>query len=207
MILRRTAPMIVCAQILAAPAAGAPLLRAAEARITFVSPTECEVALSLTVEGAADVEHRVDSHDTAVALIDLQGARQAGEIHPIGRTRVLRAQPQQPSYTLRYRASLPADRAHRCPVWLPTVPADGQSRAVALQVDLPAAVSPGRSMPALTWTGSLGTATLGHLPAFVHVPFAVGSEAAAWDVGQVMDVVALGVFAVASAAWIWRRKR
>jgi hypothetical protein len=199
--------VLVCAQGLAAPATAAPLLRAAEARITFASATVCEVALSITVEGAADVEHRIDAHDTDIELIDVQDAHRAGELGAIGRTRVLVAQPRQPSYAFRYRAQVSAARAHRCPIWLPTVPADGVSQNVVLRVEIPQGASPGRSMPALAWTGSQGAATLGHLPVFVHVPFAVGSEAAAWDVGQVMDAVALGVFAVASAAWIWRRKR
>lgn len=205
--LRRAAIVLMCAHGLAAPAAGAALLRGADVRIVFTSPTECEVTMSLTVEGASEIEHRVDAHDSGIEFIGLQGARQAGEIHSLGRTRVLRAQPQQPSYAYRYRARLSADRAHRCPVWLPTAPADGQSRAVALHVEIPEGASAGRSMPPLSWTGSRGTSTLGHLPAFVHVPFGAAGGTPAWAMGEVMDVLAVTVFAAATAAWMWTRRR
>jgi hypothetical protein len=41
----------------------------------------------------------------------------------------------------------------------------------------------------------------------VHVPFAARGAATGWDIGGVMDLVAVTIFAAASAAWVWRRKR
>ena len=197
---------LVAASLLAPcrPAAAAPVLRAADVQVGFTSPASCEVSLRVTIEGAAKVEHRVEGR---IELLAVTGARQLGDIRSIGRTESLVLQPAQVSYELRYRATMIADRAHRCPIWLPTVPADGQSRAVVLRVELPPGTVPGRSMPAFTWTGPAGTATLGHLPAFVHVPFVRDGEAHAWEIGRVMDGVALTVFAGASAWWVWRRKR
>jgi hypothetical protein len=197
---------VVCA-LAFAPASAAPLLRGADTRIVFTSPIACEVVLSLTVEGASEVEHRVDAHDVEIELIDLQDAERAGELGSIGRTRVLVARPQAPSYSLRYRARLSDARAYRCPIWLPAVPTDGVSRDVVVRVDLPDGASPGRTMPALSWTGPRGTATIGHLPAFVYAPFAGADGSARPDLAGMMDALAIGVFAVASAAWVWRRKR
>ena len=65
----------------------------------------------------------------------------------------------------------------------------------------------GDTMPAFTWTGSHGSTTLGSLPAFVRVSYAAAGESPGWSVGQVMDVVAIGVLAGASGIWVWRRRR
>lgn len=183
----------------------APLLREAEARITFTTPTSCEVALALTAEGAGEIDHRVLADD--VELVAVQGARQVGDIRGIGRTRSLVLSPGQGPYEFRYRVRLAAERAYRCPVWLPAVPTDGLSRSVTIHVELPASTSAGRSMPALAWTGARGEATLGHLPAFVHVPFGPDGDPPTWDVGHAMDALSLIVLAGATGVWMWRRKK
>ncbi len=111
------------------------------------------------------------------------------------------------AYEIRYHAQIAPGREFRCPLWLPTIPTDGQSRAVSLKVDLPAASQPSDSMPTLTWTGGHGETTLGHLPAFVHVPFAPQGAAHAWTMSQTMDAVTLVVLLGASAIWVWWKKR
>ena len=172
--------------------------------------------MTLTIEGASEVEHRVDAGATppaggvgerGIELLDVKGATQVGSVRTIGLTESLVLQPEQREYGFRYRARQSADRGYRCPIWLPAVPADGESRAVALHVELPQDASPRRSMPALSWSGSRGTTTIGHLPSFVHVPFAGAGASPGWDVGALMDWAAIGVFALATAAWVWRRKR
>jgi hypothetical protein len=62
-------------------------------------------------------------------------------------------------------------------------------------------------MPALVWTGAHGETTLGHLPAFVHVPFAPPGAAHGWSIAGMMDAAALAVILAATAIWIrWRRR-
>ncbi len=161
--------------------------------------------MALNVEGASEIEHRVEA--LAIDLVDVQGAAPVGEPRTIGRTRSLVLRPTAASYELRYRATQSDERAYRCPMWLPTTPTDGISRTVRFLVDVPASATPGGSMPAMAWTGTRGTTTLGHVPAFVRVPFALGGDPPGWDVARVMDAAAVVVFAGASGLWIWRRRR
>jgi hypothetical protein len=95
---------------------------------------------------------------------------------------------------------------NRCPLWVPAAPADGVSRAVRISVALPPGMSARSTMPAFTWTGSTGAATLGHIPAFVLVPFAPAGASATWDISTTMDVLTVLVFACATGIWIWRRR-
>jgi hypothetical protein len=61
-------------------------------------------------------------------------------------------------------------------------------------------------MPAFDWTGTHGSATLAHLPS--HVAVTVGpSGSRVWDLSRGMDVLAMSLFAVASAAWVWWTRR
>jgi hypothetical protein len=182
-------------------------LRSASIAIDFVSPTSCAVSAELSVDSTAEVEHRIDApQGAAIELIEVVGARTAGSVRAVEHTQSLRVSLQGGAYTVRYRVQQPAERAFRCPIWLPTVPTDGRSRAVSLHVALPDAMAPGSSMPAFTWTGNRGSATLGHVPAFVRVPYVSAAEAPAWDTGQIMDGVAIVVFVAASALWVWRRR-
>jgi hypothetical protein len=196
-------------------AIAAPVLRSADIEIAIASPTSCEVTMTLVIEGAPEIEHRVDA-PAGVELISVQGARQIGELRTIGTTQSLVLRPDAASYTFRYHVQEPRDRAYRCPMWLPTVPADGLSRAVRFQIALPSSAVPGNSMPAFTWNGSRGSTTLGHIPAFVRAPFGQAGDARGlagrslgegWDVARLMDTAAVVVFAGASALWLLRRRR
>lgn len=186
-------------------ATAAPVLRAANVQVTMTSPTSCDVTMALTIEGAKDIDHRVDA--AHIDRFEVHGARRVGDIRTIGRTQSLVLQPEQATYELRYRAEQSATMTDRCPLWLPSVPTDGVSRAVRLTVDLPPATRPGGTMPSFVWTGTHGVATLGNLPAFVRVPFATDSSASPMGVGPVMDAVAVIVLVVGSVVWAWRRKR
>jgi hypothetical protein len=197
-----------CVLSACAAALAAPVLRSADLQITITSPISCEVGVALTVDGVAEIEHRIEAFEgSRVALIGIRGARQVGDVRTIGRTQSLVLRPDQAAYGFRYRAVQPAPRLHRCPIWLPAVPTDGRSQAVRLQIDLPPATVAGSSMPAFAWTGVHGVATLGHVPAFVRVPYTQAGEARQWAIGPVMDALAIAAFAVATAVWTWRVRR
>jgi hypothetical protein len=191
-----------------AAAIAAPVLRSADLQITVTSPTSCDVAMALAVEGVSEIEHRIEAFEGShIELIGIRGARQVGDVRAIGRTQSLVLRPDQAAYGFHYRVVQPAPRLHRCPIWLPTVPTEGRSRPVRLQIDLPPATVAGSSMPAFTWTGVHGAATLGHLPAFVRVPYTRAGEARHWGIGPVMDALAIAAFAAATAVWTWRVRR
>lgn len=186
----------------------APVLRAADVRITVTSPTSCDVTIALAVEGGAEVDHRIEAFEgSRIELAGIRGARQVDRVRMVGRSQSLVLRPDAESYEFGYRAVQPATREHRCPIWLPAVPTDGRSKAVRLEVDLPAATTPGPSMPAFTWTAAHGTTTLGHVPAVVLVPYTAEGEARGWGIDAMMDAFAIAVFAGATAIWIWRARR
>ena len=62
-------------------------------------------------------------------------------------------------------------------------------------------------MPAFTWSDGVGTTTLGHLPAFVRVPYAADGGSAPWNLARLMDGVSIGVLVVASLLWLLRSRR
>jgi hypothetical protein len=193
--------------MLAATARAAPVLREADVSITMTSPISCEVSMKLTVDGAREIDHRVEAvAGSRIELVDTHGAAVVG-VQTIGRTQSLVLRPAQPHYEFRYRAQQPADVVGRCPVWLPAVPADGRSRAVSIHVQLPPGATPGPSMPAFDWTGTQGSTRIGHLPAFVRAPYAPRGESPGRSIGQVMDAAAIVVFGAAMGIWAWRRKR
>jgi hypothetical protein len=195
------------AWVMAGQAHAAAVLIAADARIVFASPTSCTVVLTVSVTGAAEVEHRLAlGSGAAVALAGIEGADAVGAARDSGRTRAVIVRPSQPEYTIRYAVTNAEGEAYRCALWLPTVPADGRSRNVQLHVQVPAGAVPGGSMPGFAWTGERGEATLGHLPAFVRVAFAEAGGRPPWDVSRVMDLVTLLVLAVASALWLRRAR-
>ena len=185
----------------------APVLRAADIRIRIDSDNACRVTMTLTVEGAGALDHRIEARDdTQIHLSGLRGARQAQELRTIGRTQSLVLEPAGASHELAYSVQRSAVD-DRCPLWVPVAPADGRTRAVRITVELPPGMSSRGTMPALAWTGSTGTTTLGHIPAFVRVAYAAGSKPVTWDVTTAMDALAVFVFAGASGIWIWRRRR
>ena len=186
---------------------GAPVLASADARIRIESPTACSVELAVTVEGASQVEHRVEAVEgSRVELLQVSGAAQVGDPRRVGHTLSLVVTPAQPAYTLHYRVQQPDSRRDRCPLWLPAVPADGQSRNVRLTVQLPGGATPGGTMPGFVWSGDRGETTLGHLPAFVRVAYADAGRTPPWDVSRVMDAITLATLAVATALWMFRKR-
>jgi hypothetical protein len=206
---RRRAGSIAAAVLIASSAAlAAPVVRSADLTIIVTSPTSCEVTMVLAIDGGSDIDHRIEAFEgSRIELAAVRGARRVGDVRSIGRTQSLVLQPEAASYELSYHAAQPADREYRCPIWLPAVPTDGRSRAVRLDVELPAAVTPAASMPAFTWTGVHGTATLGHIPAIVRIPYGAPGDARGWGINAMTDAVAIAVFAVATAIWTWRARR
>jgi len=191
------------------PSVAAPVLTSAQANIRFASSVECEVGLTLVVSGATEIEHRLELLDGAsVELLEVRDATEARAPRDVGRTRSLVLTPSVPggNYTFRYRVEQASARRHRCPLWLPTVPADGRTRAVRVEVDLPAGTVASGTMPAFAWAGPHGVATLAHLPAFVIVPFAAEGSARPWDVSRVMDAAAIVTLVGASTLWLRRQK-
>jgi hypothetical protein len=185
----------------------APLLRAADARIAFLSPVSCRVELSVTIEGASQVEHRVEVADGArVTLLAVDGGTHDGP-KTIGRTHAIVVQPNADLYTLRYTVDQPSSRAERCPLWVPAVPADGHSASVRIGVRIPDGATAVGTMPQFTWEGQEGTTRIGHLPAFVRVPYAMAGSPRPWNVAAVMDTVSVLTLVVASLLWARRRRR
>lgn len=193
----------------AADVTAAPLLRSANIDVIFASPVSCEVTMALTVEEATSIEHRIEAFDDSqVELIAVRGAAQVGEPQHVGWTRSLVLRPEQPAYEFRYRSQQPEGRQYRCPLWLPTVPTDGRSREIRIEVALPSqATPPANSLPSFTWAGTQGSTRLGHVPAFVRVVFGRDGEAAEWDIVRMMDLATMAMAVAATGFWLWWRRR
>ncbi|HMF94947.1 MAG TPA: hypothetical protein VKE96_11655 [Vicinamibacterales bacterium] len=214
---RLSATIAVISMVTARPALSAtPVLRAADARITIASRTSCDVRLSVTIDGATEVEHRLARADgDGRQLVTVEGAGLVEPIRDVGATVSLRLRPTGTSYSLSYsvqhrepiRIRFLDPVRDRCPIWLPTIPTDGRSRAVRMTIELPPGSTAGATMPALAWNGSVGTATLGHLPSIVRVPYAANGEAMPWSLPGAIDTLAISTVAAATAAWIWRVRR
>ena len=201
--------LAVCVVLVPARAMAAPVLTLAEASVRFTSPLSCEVVVRAAIDGATEVEHRLELLEGgSVELTGLERAAEARPAFDIGRTRALVLTPASPgtSYAIRYRVHQAPSRPGRCPIWLPTAPTDGRSRHVRLAVDVPDGQAASGTMPTFAWQGTHGTAVLPHLPAFVIVPFAPVGESRPWDISRVMDLVAVGSIAVASVLWLRRGK-
>ncbi len=195
------------AALFSAALAVVPVLTGADARIAILSPTVCEVRLAVTIDGAENVEHRLEVLEGALVRdLSVRGAM-AAPPRVVGRTQALDVRPQAAAYELSYRVEQPPAGAFRCPLWLPTAPADGRSRAVRIAVTVPAGAQPAGTMPAFTWRDGVGTATLGHLPAFVRVPYQADGVSAPWNLARLMDGVSVGVLVVASLLWLLRSRR
>lgn len=201
------ATLAACALAGTADVRAAGVLRAADIRIAITSPTACEVTLALTIDGGGDVDHRLESFEgSRIDGLAVQRAQRVQAPHAVGATQSLVLRPDAPRYELHYRAEQPESRRDRCPIWLPAVPADGQSRAVTITVQLPQSAVPASSMPSFRWNGSQGATTLGHIPAFVRIAYSAAGEPTPWDIVRTMDVIAMGVLVGASGLWIWRRR-
>jgi len=192
------------------------VLRAADVRITIASRTSCDVRLSVTIDGATEIEHRLAIADgDSRPRVDVEGATLIEPVRDVGTTASLRLRPAGGSYALHYsvqhqaplRIGFPESVRDRCPIWLPTIPTDGRSRVVRITIELPPGTTAGATMPAFTWNDAVGTASLGHLPSIVRVPYAASGETMPWSLPAAIDRLAIGTFAVATAAWIWRVRR
>jgi hypothetical protein len=191
----------------AAAAKAAPSVRSAEVRIAFASPTSCTVELTLAVD-ADEVEHRLDApRGGRIELIEVRGAGTVRGPADVGQTKALVLRPEAQHYTLRYAVELPPERAGRCPLWIPTVPTEGRGQAVRIVARIPAGATAVGTMPAFSWSGGEGTATIGHLPAFVRVPYAMPGAPAPWNIAMIMDGASLATLAGATLAWVRYRRR
>ncbi|MGD9903074.1 MAG: hypothetical protein AB7U83_06360 [Vicinamibacterales bacterium] len=205
----RTTILAACVLLVAGgwtTVAAAPVLRVVDVAVDLGSPSRCDVSLTITLDDPpASVAHQLDTLAGAtVVLLGVEG----GSAEPpqrSGRTRRLDVRPAARSYTLRYRVEQPARGDFRCPIWLPVIPADGRSRAVRISATLPEGATAAGTFPAFAWSGRTGRVTLGHLPAFVHVPFAAAGAAPPWSLARVMDGLSLAVLVAATFAW-WRWK-
>jgi hypothetical protein len=214
------AAVCVCS-LLASPSFGQsrPVLRRADVRVVMTASTACEVAVELLLDPneAGEVVHRLQLFEGARAeLIAVGGsARAAGDPRLEGRTMVLTVVPDASGsgpYTVRYRVTQPEEWSYRCPIWVPTTPTDGVSRAVRLQVDVPSGTVPTRgSFPAFTWSENhQGTATIGHVPAFVRVPFLEAGHDPGWwarqDLASLTDATAIVALVLGTLVWVWRAR-
>jgi hypothetical protein len=203
----RTFSLSVLLALVSSPVHASPVLRSADIRVAIRSAQLCEITMSLAVDGATTIDHRIATMDgSRIELVAVHHARQVQGPRVVGHTLSLALEAAADGYQFAYSVHRPATQ-DRCPLWIPAAPADGESRAVRITVELPSGMSPAGTMPALTWNGTVGTTTLGHIPAFVRVPYAPSGESATWDVSAAMDVMTIVVFAVASSIWIWRRRR
>lgn len=186
----------------------AAVLQSADVRIAVDSGHSCVVAMSLSVAGAQEIEHRIERFEgSRIELIETRGARLSGGVRTIGHTQSLVLRPDGPAYSFRYRAEQPDSVAGRCPLWLPAVATDGRSRDVHLSIDLPAGGEAYDSMPAFTWAGGHGEVAMRHLPALIRVAYSNESSPRGWSVTSVMDTLTIGIFAAATAFWTWRIRR
>jgi hypothetical protein len=191
----------------AATVTAAPSVRSADVRIAFASPTSCAVDLTLAVVDAREVEHRLDAAPgSRIDLVEVRGAARVGEPADVGTTRALVLRPEAPRYTVRYTVEQPPQRAGRCPLWIPTVPTEGGGQ-VQIVAHIPAGATATGTMPAFTWSGDEGKATIGHLPAFVRMPYVLEGEPAPWDIARVMDIVSVATLVGATLAWARARSR
>lgn len=174
----------------------------------MTSHTTCDVTIALRLDGATEIEHRIEAFDgSSVTVDDITGGQVMGEPRTIGRTRSLMVRIDRPDYELRYRAVQPADRQDRCPLWVPVVPTSGRLGAVRIAVSLPEGSRPAAAMPTLSWSGAAGEAIASHVPAFVRVSYAAPGESPSWNLLAVMDGLAVAVLLAASGLWLWRARR
>ncbi len=193
----------------AAPSDAAPVLRGAEVRIALASPTSCEVRLSLTIDGGpTTVEHRLERLDGAsVSVTAVDGAERIGELQDVGRTLALTLRPTAATYRIDYRVDQPEAGAFRCPIWLPTTPADGRSRAVRLIATLPSGASASGTMPSFAWAETearLARHAAATCRRSSRLPFAGGGTTAPWNVARLMDAATVSVLVLASLLWLRR---
>jgi hypothetical protein len=191
------------------------VLREAAFEVVFTSPAHCRVTAAFAIDDVEAIEHRLVVREGAVpTLTAVDGSVDlAGDPAADARALAIRLRPRAPGdqrYRLEYEVAQTAAK-YRCPLWLPSTPTDGRSQAVTIRVVLPdGAVRAGGTLPAFTWDGDAGSARLGHIPAFVRVPFGMAGApagAAGVDITRVMDIIAVVALAAATGLFVWRRRR
>lgn len=189
--------------------------------MAFTAPAACrvEIAFTMATGAAAAVEHRLLLEDGGrVEEVSVRGAlasASAPERHGAASWLSVRLPGRgRHAYTLAYRVVRHPSARFRCPLWLPTAPAPSTGGRVRLEVSLPPLAVPlGDTFPRLAWNDGTGSVVLGHMPAFVRVPFVVGpGEPRPWPlaglgIDRSMEVVALGLLAAATAVWLRMRRR
>jgi hypothetical protein len=198
----------------------APLAQAAtmrDARVTIVfSPGACTVTSRFVVDTAEPVlvDHHLRLSGELVPRFVTLGAI-AGETRVVGRTvRVPMSLTGsgRNEYSVRYSVMLPAAARDRCPLLVPAAAADGVSRVVHLEAEVPdgAKRMPGE-FPAFAWQGSRGAVTIGHMPSFVRIPHVAPGTPVTWrdtvDVRRIVDVAAVAIIGVSTLAWMALRRR
>src|SRR5262249_54499525 len=159
-----SATIAVISLVTARPALSAiPVLRAADVRIAIASRLSCAVRLSVTVDGATEVEHRLARAEGAIRrAVTVERATPPAPFRDVGVTAALRLRPAgasyAPSYSVQHleplRIGFVDPVRDRCPLWLPTIPTAGRSRAVRMTIELPPGHTAGATMPAFTWNGT-----------------------------------------------------
>lgn len=198
-----------------APSVESATVRDARVRVEF-SPGGCDVAARFVVDTAEPVvvDHHLLMSGEVAPRFALVGAI-PGETTVVGRTARLRVSltgSGRNEYSVRYSVNLPAAARDRCPLLVPAAPTDGISRAVHLEVAVPAGANrlPG-AFPAFAWDGLHGAVIISHMPSFVRVPHVAAGTAVSWrdrlDVGRIVDVAAVAIIGVSTIAWITLRRR
>lgn len=206
----RAACVLALTIAVAGETVSASTLTSARATVEILGDGACAVRMQFSVaSGAATtVNHRLlVAETTTVGPVAVSGA-EAGSAVRTGRTLVVPVEVVTGStvYEARYRVEQPPG-AGRCALLVPDAPTDGVGRVVQLEVALPAGVRrlPGE-FPALAWTDTKGTVTLGHLPAFMTVPHAASDRQVSWrqslDIRRTMDYTAVVILLGASSLWI-----
>jgi hypothetical protein len=209
--------VVVCALLPSASYAQESAVLKADFRIVLTSDTTCDVTADLVLDrrDAGDVVHRLQLFDGAQAeLAGVTGASIKANPAIDGRTLVLTVTPASSAagaYSIRYRVIQPVTWGYRCPLWLPTLPMTGQMGAVRLQVTLPPGSTATRgTFPAFTWTQEQGAASIGHIPAFVQVPFRDAGHDPGWwarqDIATMTDMTAVVVLVLGTLFWVWRAR-
>ncbi len=131
---------------------------------------------------------------------------------PTARLPVSLTGPGRNEYIARYRIRTAEGAIDRCPLLVPSVPTDGVSRSVRIDVEVPQGATVLRSaFPAFTWKDRRGSVTIGHIPSFVRVPHAPRGVPVAWrdtvDPARVVDAAALSTIGLSTLAWIVLRRR
>jgi len=194
-----------------------PIVRAADVRVVFRSPTACDLTVTYTVNGApaAGLDHRLLLYDgSGVSDVQVSGAGTADAAVPIGRSQslVVTTGGSDGPYRIAYRVSQPEGWRFRCPIWLPAAPTEPGPGGVRIRVELPPGATPlGDSFPLFDWSGGAGAATLGNVPSLIRAPFAMPGQEVSWlerrGVIRLVDFAALGVVILATGAWALARRR